>query len=137
MQGVGKTSLIRCLQTSPFEKRYIPTHRYSINAINIDGRKYIFTDVAGQEFYDLDFDFLCKNIDIIIILFDVTSNLSYKNRDKWISRVEYVLDKPKILVIGNVCEYNHIPQKNIDLEISTKNNTNITVLIELLNKFRQ
>ena len=108
--GVGKTGLIKRLQSEPFEPKYIPTQGIDVTSLVFATNKGTVTlwayDFAGQEKYGIkseDFD----EATCAIAMFDVTSRLSYNNLEVWIKRLQRVRPDIPIVLCGNKVEINN------------------------------
>lgn len=103
--GVGKTTLVRRHVTGEFEKKYIPTLGVDVHplAFHTNFGKIIFNvwDTAGQEkFGGLRDGYYIKG-DCAILMFDVTSRITYKNIPNWYRDVARVLENVPIVLVGN------------------------------------
>jgi GTP-binding nuclear protein Ran len=138
--GVGKTSLLKRINGLEFEKRYIPTQgvqrgsiikTYDVNDIIFD----IF-DTAGQEKYSNVGDSNYINADAVILMFDLTSRVSYKSISSWYRNIIKVCENIPIIICGNKSDCSDIKimpndiqlfkkMKNVEyFEVSVKNNIN-------------
>ena len=86
--GVGKTSLIKATIGEEFDPNEISTSTASIikKEFQIDKIKYIINlwDTAGQEKYKSLTKLFFKGSDIAILVYDITSQESFKNLDYWV-----------------------------------------------------
>jgi small GTP-binding protein len=147
--NVGKTSFLN----SFIEKESINSQ---ITTIGVDFRYMLYKfkdiefklqiwDTAGQEQYANIVRSYLKEIDIVIFMFDITSMLSFKKLDKWITEVEYFNKDKNIIkyIVANKKDlekhrevnYNIIKkycnQKNINFsESSIKDIDSINVVFE-------
>lgn len=94
--GVGKTNYINYIVGNPFERRYIPTEGIKKYIIN---NKIIY-DFPGQE--------KCREIyprfiTHVIIIYDVTSRISYRSINFWLKKIreKYHNSNIDIKIIGN------------------------------------
>ena len=146
--GVGKTNFIAMQSRNEFDRQYNPT--FGIQNTNILYKDITFTvsEFAGQEKYGFKKN-VCDEIkpDAIILMYDCTSKISYKNILDWYNRVSSVKHVPMVL-IGNKSDISHIkfdiPKLHIVLsneiinqnlkyfEVSTKNNTNVREVFDYL-----
>ena len=94
--GVGKTSFINYYLGNKFEEKYISTHGFSIKKTS----KYILYDFPGQEKYS-SHNINLKDIDICIIMYDVTNKLSYKNIKFWKVKLKKLCGNIPTIIIGN------------------------------------
>ena len=127
--GVGKTSLINCYLGNSFEQKYISTYNIDIRQNN----EYILYDFPGQEKYG-SHDINLHDTDICIIMYDVTSKLSYKNIESWKLKVENLCGNIPHIIVGNKIDsdYRQIIDNNT-INISVKNQDNIQNLFEFIN----
>eukprot|EP00928_Gymnodinium_smaydae_P074679 TRINITY_DN57707_c0_g1_i1.p1 TRINITY_DN57707_c0_g1~~TRINITY_DN57707_c0_g1_i1.p1 ORF type:complete len:240 (+),score=43.75 TRINITY_DN57707_c0_g1_i1:59-778(+) len=85
--GVGKTTLLKKLETGEFEARYIPTLGVEVHQLKFRSRKGAITfnvwDTAGQESCGGLRDGYYVQAQGAIIMFDVTSRITYKDVPNW------------------------------------------------------
>ena len=125
--GVGKTCLINtCFKYDDFEKKYKPTFGIDVHKKN----NYIICDFPGQELSSQN----CRdlgNINLCIIMYDVTNKLSYKNVNQWKKKVLDECGSDKFIIIGN--KIDHKDRKINDestINISIKRRHNILRLLQ-------
>ncbi|KAN0045125.1 hypothetical protein ACTA71_006653 [Dictyostelium dimigraforme] len=98
--GVGKTTFVQRHLTGEFEPRYIPTLGVSVHPLvfytNFGKIHFNVWDTAGQEKFGGLRDGNCA-----IIMFDVTSRVSYKNVPNWHSDLTRVCENIPIVLCGN------------------------------------
>ncbi|KAM9957010.1 hypothetical protein ACTFIR_003747 [Dictyostelium discoideum] len=98
--GVGKTTFVQRHLTGEFEPRYIPTLGVSVHPLifytNFGKIHFNVWDTAGQEKFGGLRDGNCA-----IIMFDVTSRISYKNVPNWHSDLTRVCENIPIVLCGN------------------------------------
>jgi len=98
--GVGKTTYVKRLLTGEFERKYDPTMGAEVHPFRQDGQTFNLWERAGQE----KFDSLGKGYYIgakaAIVMFDVTSRLSYRSVAGWIKELEEA-GIENIVVCGN------------------------------------
>ncbi|KAF2074756.1 hypothetical protein CYY_003944 [Polysphondylium violaceum] len=104
--GVGKTTFVQRHISGEFETRYIPTLGVSVKTIAFytNYGKFIFNiwDTAGQEKFGGLRDGYYIQGQCAIIMFDVTSRLSYKNCPNWYSDLTRVCGTEiPIVLTGN------------------------------------
>lgn len=103
--GVGKTTLVRRHITGEFEKKYIPTLGVDVHPLvfHTNYGKIIFNvwDTAGQEKYGGLRDGYYIKGDCAILMFDVTSRITYKNIPNWYRDVARVLENIPMVLVGN------------------------------------
>ncbi|EQC31607.1 GTP-binding nuclear protein Ran, partial [Saprolegnia diclina VS20] len=144
--GVAKTTLLQRHVTGEFEKNYIATLDVEVHPLqfdtNVDPVRFNCWDFAGQGSNDDHYaDAQCA-----IILFDVTSRLSYRNVPNWYHDIRRVCEHIPIVLCGNKVDVErhkvkpkHITfqrEKNLTyVEMSVKANYNIeTPLLWLARK---
>ena len=127
--GVGKTNFINSYFNNQFEQRYIPTKGIVINNFV----KYIIYDYAGQEKSGLS-NIDLNNIDLCIIMYDVTNKLSYNNIDFWMKNVIKLCGNIQILQVGNKIDNINRKITVNTINISAKTNKNIELLFETIDK---
>lgn len=85
--GVGKTTLVKRHLTGEFEKKYIPTLGVEVHplkfATNCGPLSFNVWDTAGQEKFGGLRDGYYIQGQSAIIMFDVTSRITYKNVPNW------------------------------------------------------
>ncbi|KJZ76352.1 GTP-binding nuclear protein spi1 [Hirsutella minnesotensis 3608] len=137
--GVGKTTLMKRL-SSGFEARYIPTVGAEVHPIKFttDKGQVIFNtwNTAGQEKFGGLKDGFFANSQCGIIMFDVTSRVSYKNVPMWYRDIIRICKEIPIILVGNKVDIKerHVKAKAITFhrkrnllyyDVSTKSNYNI------------
>ena len=138
--GVGKTAFINRLNNTNFERLYIPTQGQVATNVNYNNVVFNLVEFAGQEQYGKA-QYL--DADAIILMFDYTSNLSYKNLQYWYDNKCSAKHIP-IVIVANKIDVQYIgqnkPKKPMPFEqenfryfeISAKNNTNVTNVMDYL-----
>jgi len=115
--GVGKTSLVRAMSNEPFEKMYLPTEGVTLQPItyNRGERLSILNcwDTSGQEKYGHLHKGYWESSDAFIIMFDVTSRISFNNALKWLRDIREEYEAVPIIIIGNKVER---PDRKVELE---------------------
>jgi small GTP-binding protein len=122
--GVGKTNFIKYLSDKSFECVFKPT--MIIKKYETDN--LILYDYPGQNKYNIN---LTQEIDLFIIMYDVTNNLSYKSVKFWKQKKEqfYNYDIP-VIVIGNKIDSEYRRNYRDDtINISVKQKLNINNVI--------
>mmetsp|Transcript_23181 Transcript_23181/g.53322 ORF Transcript_23181/g.53322 Transcript_23181/m.53322 type:complete len:208 (-) Transcript_23181:10-633(-) len=117
--GVGKTTLVKRHKTGEFEKKYIPTLGVEVHPLSFHTNcgKICFNvwDTAGQEKFGGLRDGYYIQGDCGIIMFDVTSRISYKNVPNWYRDIVRVCGKIPLVLVGNKVDVKerHVKAKNI------------------------
>jgi len=103
--GVGKTTFVKRHKDGEFEKRYIATLGVEVHPLtfwtNLGAITYDCWDTAGQEKFGGLRDGYYINGQCAIIMFDVTSRVSYKNVPVWHRDLTRVCDDIPIVLCGN------------------------------------
>lgn len=139
--GVGKTTFASRHLTGEYEKKYIATIGVQLSTVSFDTNmgKIIFNiwDTAGQEKFGGLRDMYYEKSDCAILMFDLSSRITYKNIPKWYSDISRVCGKIPMTLVGNKYDVNERKVKpkslkfkkdNIDYcEISCKTNNNFEI----------
>merc|ERR1719287_216528 len=103
--GVGKTTFVKRHLTGEFEKKYVATIGVEVHAMPFDTNRgrLIFNvwDTAGQEKFGGLRDGYYIQGQCAIIMFDVTSRISYKNVGVWFRDLTRVCENIPIVLVGN------------------------------------
>ena len=106
--GVGKTTFVKRHLTGEFEKRYVATIGVEIHSLNFSTNlgEIIFNvwDTAGQEKFGGLRDGYYIQGECAIIMFDVTSRITYKNVPNWYRDITRVCENIPIVLCGNKVE---------------------------------
>merc|ERR1711861_29949 len=137
--GVGKTTFVKRHLTGEFEKKYVATLGVEVHPMPFDTNRgrLIFNvwDTAGQEKFGGLRDGYYIQGQCAIIMFDVTSRISYKNVGIWYRDLVRVCESIPIVLVGNkvdvkerkvkVKQINFHRKKNLNYyDISAKSNFN-------------
>ena len=104
---MGKTSLIRVSVGKKFNASELTTYSasYSIKRFNYNGKEYIFNlwDTIGQEKYRALTKMFFKDSKIVILVYDITEEKSFKELEYWYNLVESELGKEgyNLGIVGN------------------------------------
>ena len=103
--GVGKTALLKNLLTNQFEKKYVATLGVEVHTLtfqtNVGDRRFNVWDTAGQEKFGGLRDGYYIQAQCGIVMFDVTSNITFKNVVNWMRDFHNVVGEAPVIVIGN------------------------------------
>lgn len=92
--GCGKSTYITRMKTGEFTKRFHPTNGF--NEVEVNNTRII--EYGGASKFDTaDLQARLDEVDAVILMFDLTSRLSYHNLAYWKKQIG---DKPYV-VIGN------------------------------------
>ena len=103
--GVGKTTFVKRHQTGEFEKKYNATIGVEVRPMPFHTNKGLIKfnvwDTAGQEKLGGLRDGYYIGGQCGIIMFDVTSRITYQNVPKWYKDLVRVCDNIPICLVGN------------------------------------
>jgi len=103
--GVGKTTFVKRHLTGEFEKKYIATQGVEVNSIvfytNHGPIKFNIWDTAGQEKLGGLREGYYIGGNCAVIMFDVTSRITYKNVPKWHKDLTRICENIPIVLVGN------------------------------------
>jgi len=103
--GVGKTTFVKRHLTGEFEKKYVATLGVEVHPVKFQTSRgeVIFNvwDTAGQEKFGGLRDGYYIQGQCAIIMFDVTSRVTYKNAPNWHRDLIRVCDQIPIVLVGN------------------------------------
>ena len=125
--GVGKTTFINRHTTGDFIKVYHPTLGVKTSKMNFqtDVGNVCFNvfDLAGQEKFSESVPDL-KDADCAIIMFDVTSQVSYKNVVNWYDTITNACGNIPTVVCGNKVDIRErkVMPRDIDMNFNRTNN---------------
>ena len=147
--AVGKTTLVRKLQTGEFRKKYIATLGVEVHPIKRNTTNgpicYNMWDTAGQEkFGGLREGYFIQS-NAAIVMFDRTSLVTFKNVSTWVKLYQSVAPNTPIILCGNKCDITNAVRVTSDmaheyanqvgvtyLDISAKTEHNVETLLETL-----
>lgn len=103
--GTGKTTFVKRHISGEFEKRYIATQSVDVRPLkfttNFGDIVFMVWDTAGQEKFGGLRDGYYINGQCGIIMFDVTSRVTYKNVPNWYRDLVRVCEGIPIVLCGN------------------------------------
>ncbi|KAK2737086.1 GTP-binding nuclear protein gsp1/Ran [Onygenales sp. PD_40] len=103
--GTGKTTFVKRHLTGEFEKKYIATLGVEVHPLsfhtNLGTIQFDVWDTAGQEKFGGLRDGYYINGQCGIIMFDVTSRITYKNVPSWHRDLVRVCENVPIVLCGN------------------------------------
>jgi GTP-binding nuclear protein Ran len=103
--GVGKTTFIKRHKTGEFEKRYIATMGVEVSSLTFHTSRGPIVancwDTAGQEKFGGLRDGYYIGGQAAIIMFDVTSRITYQNVPTWHRDLTRVCENIPIVLVGN------------------------------------
>jgi len=103
--GVGKTTFVKRHMTGEFEKKYVATLGVEVHPLDFTTNRGPITfnvwDTAGQEKFGGLRDGYYIQGQCAIIMFDVTSRITYKNVPTWHKDLVRVCENIPIVLCGN------------------------------------
>ncbi|CAN6207351.1 unnamed protein product [Urochloa humidicola] len=103
--GTGKTTFVKRHISGEFEKKYEPTIGVEVRPLDFTtshGKlRFYYWDTAGQEKFGGLRDGYYINGQCAIIMFDVTSRLTYKNVPTWHKDISRVCENIPVVLCGN------------------------------------
>jgi len=124
--GVGKTTFVKRHLTGEFEKKYVATIGVSVHPLdfhtNFGPIRYNVWDTAGQEKYGGLRDGYYIQGECAIIMFDVTSRITYKNVPNWHRDLTRVCENIPIVLCGNKVEVKERKVKTKSISFHRKKN---------------
>jgi len=146
--GVGKTTFLKKAITGKFDPRYLPTLNCVTTACSIGSSsevvKFNFYDFSGQEKVGGTRENLAFS-NVIILMFDVTSRLTFKNIRWWYREIQKYCTNIPIILCGmkiDDCggrkisfQEAHSFATNFNFEYcELSNKSDVTILFKLLYK---
>jgi len=141
--GVGKSVFLNRFVNNDFNKKYVPTLGVDVIPCKFGNTIYNIWDCAGQEKFSGLGDGYYIDSHAAIFMFDVTSELSFKNLGKWLRNVKRIVGDIPFIVVGTKCDLPRIcSREKIEqilgydryIEISSKSGKNISeVFLKLSN----
>lgn len=124
--GVGKTTLVKRHLTGEFEKKYIPTLGVEVHPLrfttNCGPLTFNVWDTAGQEKFGGLRDGYYIQGQCAIIMFDVTSRITYKNVPNWHRDIVRVCENIPIVLVGNKVDVKDRQVKAKNIQFHRKRN---------------
>jgi GTP-binding nuclear protein Ran len=103
--GVGKTTFVKRHQAGEFEKKYIPTQAAEVTPLtfytNYGPIKFNIWDTVGSEKLGGLRDGYYIGADCAIIMFDLTSRITYKNVPMWYRDLSRICENIPTVLVGN------------------------------------
>jgi len=106
--GVGKTTFVKRHKSGEFEKKYVATLGVEVHPLtfytNLGPITYNVWDTAGQEKFGGLRDGYYVSGKAAIIMFDVTTRITYKSVNVWHRDLTRVCENIPIVLVGNKCD---------------------------------
>jgi small GTP-binding protein len=150
--GTGKTSLINTSIGIPFKENMITSasNSFAPKEFQVDGKKYILNlwDTIGQEKFRSLTKIFIKDSKIVVFVYDITNEKSFKELEYWITTIKDILKDEAVLgIAGNKQDLfknekvkeetakKYAQEKNVIFELtSAKNKKTFEKLLENLLK---
>lgn len=124
--GVGKTTFVKRHLTGEFEKQYVATQGATAHKLpfytNRGPIMFNVWDTAGQEKFGGLGDGYYVKAAAAIIMFDVTSRITYSNVPDWHKALERVCEKIPMVLCGNKCDKRERKVKTRQITFHRKKN---------------
>jgi GTP-binding nuclear protein Ran len=124
--GVGKTTFVKRHLTGEFEKKYVATLGAEVHPLQFTtsmGKiKFNVWDTAGQEKFAGLRDGYYIEATCGIIMFDVTSRITYKNVPNWHRDLVRVCENIPIVLVGNKVDMKERKVKTKQITFHRKKN---------------
>merc|ERR1712241_725623 len=124
--GVGKTTLVKRHLTGEFEKKYVATLGVEVHPLvfhtNRGQIRFNVWDTAGQEKFGGLRDGYYIQGQCAIIMFDVTSRITYKNVPNWHRDIVRVCENIPIVLVGNKVDVKDRQVKAKNIQFHRKRN---------------
>eukprot|EP00826_Nyctotherus_ovalis_P059615 TRINITY_DN8306_c0_g4_i2.p1 TRINITY_DN8306_c0_g4~~TRINITY_DN8306_c0_g4_i2.p1 ORF type:complete len:220 (-),score=55.49 TRINITY_DN8306_c0_g4_i2:144-803(-) len=150
--AVGKTSIITRYCHDTFDDQFNPSNTAVISNKNYDSRdsekrvRLQLWDTAGQETYRSLAPFYCKDVDAILLVYDITNAKSFESLNCWMTMIRQNARESCLLtVLGN--KIDRLDEEAVDSEqgkefaqenggehlaVSAKTDVNVKVAFENL-----
>jgi GTPase SAR1 family protein len=134
--GVGKSSFLERIINNKFILTYIPSN--SIKKIKFihNFTEFIFFDHGGQHIHSPNCRYFSRNnpnIDLIILMIDNTSKLSYKFGMKWLKEIKG--DKKSMILVNKIDIQSNLSLPDEVIRISTKRGEGLENILENIDDF--
>merc|ERR1712031_99856 len=124
--GVGKTTFVKRHLTGEFEKKYVATLGVEVHPLvfhtNRGALRFNVWDTAGQEKFGGLRDGYYIQGQCAIIMFDVTSRITYKNIPNWHRDIVRVCENIPIVLVGNKVDVKDRQVKAKNIQFHRKRN---------------
>ena len=122
----GKTTFVKRHQTGEFEKKYVATLGVEVHPLRFHTNRgeLVFNvwDTAGQEKFGGLRDGYYIQGQCAIIMFDVTSRITYKNVPNWHRDIVRVCENIPIVLVGNKVDVKDRQVKAKNIQFHRKRN---------------
>lgn len=130
--GTGKTTFVKRHMTGEFEKRYVATLGVEVHPLvfhtNRGAIRFNVWDTAGQEKFGGLRDGYYIQGQCAIIMFDVTSRVTYKNVPNWHRDLVRVCENIPIVLCGNKVDIKDRKVKAKSIVFHRKKNLQVSFL---------
>lgn len=122
----GKSAIVQRLVTGKFfEDVYDPTvfdfHEFESIVDNTYRLCFQISDTAGEFSFPAMDRLTIQKVDIVVVVFDMTSSRSLKRCEELMKKIKEINPKKSIMVIGNKTDLPHriLPKRNLELRLSS------------------
>ena len=126
--GVGKTSYVKRLKYGEFGNGYLPTMGVEIHPLEVKTNVGTYTlnlwDCAGQEKFSGLKNGYYVGANGAIIMFDVTSRISFNNAKKWYDELRGKCPNIQVILCGNKVDSYNRRVSALSSEVSSESFTN-------------
>lgn len=138
--GTGKTTFVKRHMTGEFEKKYVATLGVEVHPLifhtNRGAIRFNVWDTAGQEKFGGLRDGYYIQGQCAIIMFDVTSRVTYKNVPNWHRDLVRVCENIPIVLCGNKVDIKDRKVKAKSIVFHRKKNLQVIYMSRILNSFK-
>lgn len=137
--GTGKTTFVKRHLTGEFEKKYVATLGVEVHPLvfhtNRGAIRFNVWDTAGQEKFGGLRDGYYIQGQCAIIMFDVTSRITYKNVPNWHRDLVRVCENIPIVLCGNKVDIKDRKVKAKSIVFHRKKNLQVKLIVKLLCRY--
>ena len=105
---VGKTSLIEKAKEKEFQTEYKPTFGCEFSTLSAKINDFQLSvkiwDTSGHDKFQAQFKKYINNAALVILVYDVTNNESFKYLDYWLQIINEFQEVKNIILVGNKCD---------------------------------
>ena len=133
--GTGKTTFVKRHLTGEFEKKYVATLGVEVHPLvfhtNRGPIRFNVWDTAGQEKFGGLRDGYYIQGDCAILMFDVTSRITYKNIPNWYRDLTRVCENIPMVLCGNKVDIKDRKVKAKSITFHRKKNLQVCVYFNI------
>jgi len=106
--GVGKTAIIRRYIDRVFHNDYLTTIGIDHDLVRTDKVCLSLWDTAGQERFRSISTAYIRDVDVVILVFDITERKTFDNLPYWFNVIKKQNQSPAIYLTGNKTDLIHL-----------------------------